>query len=97
MATHWFIPKSHGYGAAPANWKGWLAVATFVALQAVLAFSMVVWPAERGVLSEAGIAAWLLLMAGITVAFIWLCRRKTDGTWRWRWGTTSGSQRPPSS
>ncbi|HEU4381635.1 MAG TPA: hypothetical protein VFR73_23945, partial [Hyphomicrobiaceae bacterium] len=25
MSDYWFKPKSHGYGATPANWKGWAA------------------------------------------------------------------------
>jgi len=25
MSEYWFKPKSHGYGASPANWKGWAA------------------------------------------------------------------------
>ena len=31
-ADHWFAPKSHGYGATQANWKGWAASFGFMAL-----------------------------------------------------------------
>jgi hypothetical protein len=25
MSDYWFKPKTRGYGATPANWKGWAA------------------------------------------------------------------------
>ena len=33
-----------------------------------------------------GAALWFGGIAVITVPFIWLCRVKTDGEWRWSWG-----------
>ena len=29
MTDPWFRPKSHGYGATPADWRGWAATAVF--------------------------------------------------------------------
>ena len=29
MTQYWFKPKSHGYGATPANWKGCVASLAF--------------------------------------------------------------------
>ena len=26
MGGAWFKPKTHGYGASPASWKGWVAI-----------------------------------------------------------------------
>jgi hypothetical protein len=31
MADGWFRPKRNGYGAMPSGWKGWSAVAGFIA------------------------------------------------------------------
>jgi hypothetical protein len=40
----------------------------------------------------AGPGAWQLatlgiMVSGLTLIFIRLCRMKTDGHWAWRWGT----------
>jgi hypothetical protein len=71
--SYWFRPKYYGYGATPENWKGWLAIAVFVALAAA-----VVSAAE----GPWRIGAFAALMA----LFAWIAWKKTDGTWRWRWG-----------
>lgn len=88
--TPWFMPKSHGYGASPANWKGWLAVAAFIALQLALALALMIIPAEQAALTETGIAIWVAAMLAASVAFTWLCRWKTAGDWRWRWSSSPG-------
>ena len=36
MSQYWFKPKTYGYGATPANWKGWAAVAGYVAVVTAL-------------------------------------------------------------
>jgi hypothetical protein len=82
--TPWFTPKSHGYGAASANWRGRLAVLAFVALQAALAVGLMIRPAGAGLLTEGAIVVWVAVMAATTAAFVWLCRRKADGDRRWR-------------
>ena len=47
---YWFKPKSHGYGATPSTWQGWLATGLFsvvLGIVAVGAFtftaSLIVW------------------------------------------------------
>ena len=87
MTDAWFKPKAHGYGATPANWKGWAATLAFVAVILLESLLLLGWQLDRAS-GPAGwqIAAWLLLVATATVAFIALCRAKTDGQWTWRWG-----------
>jgi hypothetical protein len=87
MTGPWFKPKTYGYGASPANWRGWVATAAFVAV--VLAVSLVTfgWQPNPGTQPNFWqIAAWLLAVAILTGGFVWLARTKTDGQWGWRWG-----------
>ncbi len=74
--SYWFRPKRYGYGASPANWKGWLATAVFAVL--VLAVNLAL--ARETPLIYLGIFALMLALFG------WIVWKKTDGTWRWRWG-----------
>ena len=30
--SHWFEPKSHGYGASPVTWQGWALIMASVAV-----------------------------------------------------------------
>lgn len=73
----WFKPKSHGYGATPANWKGWLA--TLVFALGVLVFSLLWFGMNRrgSTVSIGGLAA-------ASFIFVVLAKRKTQGKWRWR-------------
>ena len=91
---HWFTPKTHGYGATPANWKGWAATFGFMAVTLGLALVPQVrpdllatsdWPLR--------LALWLAAIAAAIFGFVQLARAKTNGDWRWRWG----DERPPSS
>ena len=86
-ASYWFKPHTHGYGATPANWKGWAATLAFVAV--LLAASLVLFAWQFGQPSGPAvwqIAVWALCVAVATWAFVRLCRAKTDGQWAWRWG-----------
>jgi hypothetical protein len=75
--SYWFRNKRYGYGASPANWKGWLATLIFVALLAVLNLEL----AGQPPLIHFGSFAALL------VAFLWLVWSKSEGDWHWRWGS----------
>lgn len=86
----WFKPKTHGYGAAPANWKGWAATLAFVVIELLLVWVLFFGPIlARGEPSPGRIIVWALCSVGLTVGFIWLAKAKTDGDWRWRWGKDS--------
>ena len=87
MNDYWFRPKAYGYGATPSNWKGWAATAAFVV--AVLAISLLLLgmePKPGTGSSPLRIAAWAVMVAGLTFGFVRLSRAKTDGQWGWRWG-----------
>ena len=49
MSQYWFKPKTYGYGATPANWKGWAAVAVYVAVILALTLPLLAWPADMPV------------------------------------------------
>lgn len=86
--THdfWFKPKIHGYGAYPTSWKGWALIAVFGFAQLVLAFGLLLPADAMGqVLDLTKVAAFMLGTAAITSVFIWICKLKTDGEWKWRW------------
>jgi hypothetical protein len=77
----WFVAKSYGYGAGlPIAWQGWMLMMLYVGAVAGM-----------GLLSKmphtsARIAAFVLLLI-ITAAFIAVCRQRTQGGWKWRWGS----------
>jgi hypothetical protein len=87
-SQHWFKPKSHGYGATPNSWQGWVVTAA-----AGLAPGVLGWLLLGG--NHAGTQArlsgalpliiWLIATLAIVVGFHRFVRRKTDGEWRWRW------------
>jgi hypothetical protein len=47
MADHWFVATKRGFGATPANWKGWAAVAVFIAANVAVAQLVVASFGER--------------------------------------------------
>ncbi len=82
--TYWFKPKRYGLGATPANWKGWLATIGFMAI--VIAFLLGIVSA-RGELSVGAVIAWAMAFVAAELTFVWIAWKKTDGDWRWRWGS----------
>ena len=72
---YWFVPHAFGVGARPVTWQGWALTLGFVALVTAVARLL---PGN-----EPKFAVGLAL----TVLFVVICRRKTDGGLRWRWGT----------
>lgn len=71
MKDYWFVPKKYGYGAYPANWKGWVAVIVFI--------GVFVLHATHFPTNYLGFVLLILLV-------ILISKRKTKGTWQWRWG-----------
>jgi hypothetical protein len=87
MTQYWFKPRTHGYGATPANWKGCATVAAYIAAVVGLSLPLAAWPADLPPGPAAWqVVTWFLLTALLTLAFIRLARAKTSGQWRWRWG-----------
>jgi 4-amino-4-deoxy-L-arabinose transferase-like glycosyltransferase len=77
--SSWFRPKRYGYGASPANWNGWLAILVFVAFALVITSN---W----GPLGGEGPPLRFAALAAATALFVWIVLKKSEGTWRWRWG-----------
>ena len=87
MTQYWFRPHTHGYGATPANWKGWAAIGLFVATLGALSLSLMAYPAEMPAGAVAWqLTSWAMLVAVLTFAFLKFYRDRTDGAWAWRWG-----------
>jgi hypothetical protein len=87
MTEYWFKPHDYGYGATPTGWKGWAAVAVYAAIILALSLSLAALPSDMPEGPGAWqIATWLIIVGLLTLGFVRLCRAKTDGEWRWRWG-----------
>jgi hypothetical protein len=83
-ADYWFKPRSYGYGATPINWKGWVVGGAYVAAIWAFAFGVLLSIGDR--VTWVDMVIWFGGIAAITIPFLWLCRAKTDGKWRWNWG-----------
>ena len=91
MSSHWFKPKTHGYGAQPANWKGWAATFGFVVIELALVAVLLVVPALSGGTFSLWRVFVVIVMSGfLTLGFVWLAKVKTEGEWKWRWGEKDG-------
>ncbi|AQS88392.1 hypothetical protein AA101099_1627 [Neoasaia chiangmaiensis NBRC 101099] len=80
----WFEPKRYGYGAGlPITWQGWVSLGIFISLTVFpsLAIPFLHRPPRR----YAGLAVILNDLA-VTAIFVWICKSRTKGGWRWRWG-----------
>ncbi|MBA2127123.1 hypothetical protein DLM45_12960 [Hyphomicrobium methylovorum] len=88
MNDYWFKPRRYGYGATPTNWKGWLSVAAFIAIVAGISNFAVAGPGYAGSPTPWELFASFALIAALTAGFALFTRSKTDGEWRWRWGST---------
>ena len=87
MIRSWFKPHSYGYGATPANWRGWAATGAFLAILLTVSRLLPTLEPRPGTASSFWqIAAWWLGVAVLTIAFVGLAYAKTDGQWGWRWG-----------
>lgn len=82
MNAYWFRPKSYGYGATPNTWQGWAVIAAAVIVMVVAALLILPHRAQ----SPAALIAFLAVEAVVLAALWVICRRKTEGEWRWRWG-----------
>jgi len=81
MTTYWFRPKRYGYGATPVTWQGWTVTIGFAL--AIAAVSLVLRLTDKNLWAVAALLAFDAVVLG---ALVIICRRKTDGEWRWRWG-----------
>ena len=86
MTDPWFKPKSHGYGAQPANWKGWAVVGAYAVIFVYLLVRMVLGPLINGDPQLSDIFWFIAITLVMTGLLIWVAKVKCDGEWRWRWG-----------
>lgn len=76
----WFAAKRYGYGAGfPVKWQGWVLLAAYVAVVVGISYLS----RQAGALLRA--AAFVLILV-VTGYFLLVCRNRTQGGWRWRWG-----------
>lgn len=87
MSRYWFRPKTYGYGATPTSWRGWAAIAAYVAVVLAVTLPLMFWPVDMPEGPRLWqLATWALMVALLTLGFIRFTRAKTDGQWSWRWG-----------
>jgi hypothetical protein len=83
MSEYWFRPKTYGYGATPTTWQGWAVVASSVIVIVAAALVILPYRTQNPAALIVFLAVEALVLAGLWV----ICRRKTEGEWRWRWGS----------
>ncbi|MPT46978.1 MAG: hypothetical protein E2598_00975 [Sphingobium sp.] len=77
----WFSHKKRGYGAGlPITWQGWVAILSYVLLVTVASIA----PIFVFNSSVIALVVGLICIVLVTVPFLIICARKTDGGWRWR-------------
>ncbi|MBN9545664.1 MAG: hypothetical protein J0I19_09330 [Alphaproteobacteria bacterium] len=82
MPRYWFRQKRFGYGATPNTWQGWL----FTALSAALTVGMVI----AADFMHDNATRFFIIAIGlplILVPTVLIGHAKTEGGWRWRWGS----------
>ena len=63
-----------GMGLTPSSWEGWLVTLGFILV--------LFW---RALYAEKN--RWFILELGVLiVVLVWVCKEKTEGDWKWRWG-----------
>lgn len=73
----WFAQKRFGYGAGlPIAWQGWAVLLVF--LVAIAAACLLL----KG-------PALALMVSALTIAVSAIAAAKTQGGWRWRWGSSA--------
>jgi hypothetical protein len=82
MSEYWFRPKEKGIGAGvPMNWKGWALFLAYVGsiLAVPSAFELTLG-------HEATVVERAIAVVALSVPFLYLAWKKTEGGWRWRRG-----------
>jgi len=78
----WFKPKRYGFGAAPSSWQGWALTIAYVAIVTALA----VWFSADGAQVEQRAPSFIVITLVLTIIFVGIAWRTTEGGWSWRWG-----------
>lgn len=78
----WFKQKRYGFGASPSSWQGWALTIAYVVILAALGAWM---GAEEGEVASRALP-FIAIVLALTVLFVGIAWRTTEGGWRWRWG-----------
>ncbi|TAK98652.1 MAG: hypothetical protein EPO08_18515 [Rhodospirillaceae bacterium] len=75
MKKPWFRPRRYGYGSGfPVSWEGWAVLAIYMGALFGIRFLV------------RGSPLMILAVIPLTGLLLWICRARTEGGWRWRWG-----------
>ncbi len=89
MTDYWFRPKERGIGAGvPLNWKGW---ALFGAYLASIVAVPTAWQVIQGY--EGSVLQRIIGVTLISVPFLYVAWKKTEGGWHWRNGEEIADER----
>jgi hypothetical protein len=83
----WFKPKTYGYGVTPSTWEGWAVVAVYILV--FFASTLMLADPQRSAWTW---FSWFAVLAVATASMVLISLYKTDGAWRWRWGTRENSR-----
>jgi hypothetical protein len=81
MTAYWFKQKRYGYGAVPVTWQGWALTLGTVAVMVAVSLYL-----RLGVRQDWGLAALIAFDVAALGVLFFVCRGKTEGGFRFRWG-----------
>ena len=82
MTEYWFRPKERGIGAGvPTNWKGWALFLAYVGSIVAIPDAFELYLGYAGTVVDRALA-----VVAISVPFLYVAWKKTEGGWRWRRG-----------
>lgn len=80
----WFRAKRYGYGAGlPIAWQGWFALGLLLFVLIAPGFCVPLFAPSYRVMAM--IVSLLIALCAAAI-FLALCRARTEGGFRWRWG-----------
>ena len=81
MQHYWFKQKRYGLGASPSSWQGRALTIAYIAAITALG----IWFGSDATLIEQRITPFAIIGAALTIIFVGIAWRTTEGGWRWRW------------
>lgn len=83
ISKPWFRAKKYGYGSGlPIAWQGWLVFLGYIF--AVCGIPLILLYVFDSVFVYSLTTVLILIVS--TIAVFKICKRKTAGGWKWRWG-----------
>lgn len=80
--ANWFKQKRYGYGATPSTWQGWALTGVYL----IIMIGLSLWLTEGAAQAQTRALPFFALVAVVTMIFVAIVFRTTEGGWRWRWG-----------